>query len=144
MRARNLWIIAGIAIVAAVLVWAATRTPDREGAGKGTGAATGTGAVTGPTREPTRDIPPPRRIGPRRPEREQGLRPRLASLGLPAGVEVADLACDETTCLLTLSADDPAKFEAAVAQLEQLTDVAENVVLHAPADGRMDVDIMLK
>jgi hypothetical protein len=152
MRARNVWIIAGIAVLA-LLGWYVLRgketpsaTPDRRsGASSGTGVASGAGSTT-PTREPTRSIPPPR-VTPKAPDpsdegwadrTRQTLQTRLDQVLDGSGVTVLAIECATPVCKIVVEAADDAALSAAISRFESpegLYGFAQQIILGAPEDA---------
>jgi hypothetical protein len=134
MRARNMWIIAGIAAIAALVAWWLLRGDDRRPNPETRGdAKTAPGSGTSTTRDPTRNIPKPRVGGSGTPVSEDTLRPTVERALEPTGAKVASIDCDEARCEIAVEAPDDDDLNAAISALEAaLPEVATNMIVSAP------------
>lgn len=138
-----MWIIAGIAAIAALLGWWLLRGDDRRAnpeTGRGSEAAR-SGSGTATTREPTRSIPTPRVSPPPRvdaPSQPGGAGDAVAPAVMRAlastGAKATSIDCDPARCEIVVEASDDASLQAALAALEAaLPAVAANMIVSAPS-----------
>jgi hypothetical protein len=155
MRARILWIVAALAVVAGVAWWATRGDPERQDT---TSARSENGRApsgdAGTTSGPPRTIPPPRRSLPppgapppteardfdddqRDAAWADGMEKDLGARLEAMQLEATDVECRERSCRLELQAKDLDAVSAAIARLEEpepagLVGVVDGIVVTAP------------